>query len=176
MEQLKMMRDDTKIGAIHLPEGFLIRSYKKGDEIGWCRCCINGSLGVDEISEEVFEKKMLCDENVNPNNIFLLISPSNEIAGTATYQYTSEKEVAYLHMVGIAKNYQGKRLALPINLYAIQKMLEDGKKRIYLTTDDWRLPAIKTYYNAGFNPVFYQPDMEERWKRVMEKLLCQSRK
>ena len=165
-----MMRDDATVEKIRFPEGFIMRSYKKGDGIGWCKCCAGGSLGVDEISENVFAEKMLHDENVNPGNIFFLISPANDAVGTVTYLYCGEKDAGYIHMVGIEKSFRGKRLALPMILYAIQKILEDGKKRIYLTTDDWRLPAIKTYLNAGFKPVFHQPDMEGRWKRVMEKL------
>jgi len=170
MEQLKMVRDDTIVGEILFPEGFYMRSYEKGDELGWCSCMIDGSLGVDEIKAEVFEEKMLRDASVNPDNIFFLISPDNEVAGSVTYQYTDDKKTGVIHMVGIDKRFQGRRLALPMHLYAIQRMLDDGVTQIYLTTDDWRLPAIKTYFNAGFKPVYYQPDMEKRWKQVKKAL------
>jgi len=170
MEQLKMMRDDTKVNELCLPEGFYMRSYKKGDELGWCRCMINGDLGVEEIKEEVFVEKMLNDKSVNPDNIFFLISPVNEIAGSITYQYTDDKTIGFVHMVGIDLRYRGKKLALPMHLYAIKKILDDGVKQIFLTTDDWRLPAIKVYLNVGFVPVLYKPDMEVRWNQVMAKL------
>ena len=170
MEQLKMVRDNAEVDAIRLPEGYTMRSYKKGDGQGWCKCCIDGSLGVDEISEDLFKTKMLNDEHVRPVNIFFLISPTNEIAGTVTYQFSDEPETGVIHMVGIQKDYLGKRLSLPMLLYAVQKILADGNKRMYLTTDDWRLPAIKTYLNAGFKPVFHHHDMEGRWKLVAEKL------
>lgn len=170
MEQLKMSRDDTKVEAIQFPEGYYMRSYKQGDGESWCKCCINGSLGVDEISESAFENRMLNDKTVNPENIFFLISPSGDIAGTITYQYTADKDTGCIHMVAIEKSYQGKKLALPLNLYTVQKMLDDGKHKIILTTDDWRIPAIKTYLRAGFNPVIESgdTDMENRWKKVME--------
>ena len=170
MEQLKMVRDDAPIDEICFPHGFYMRPYKEGDGIGWCKCCIDGSLGVNEISEEVFEEKMLHDKSVNPANIFFLISASGEIAGTVTYQYADEKDAGYVHMVAIQKDYLGQRLALPMNLYAVKRILEDGKRKIYLTTDDWRLPAIKTYLNAGFVPVICQPDMEARWGLVLGRL------
>ena len=171
MEQLMMSRNDTKIERIRFPEGYYMRSYNSGDGIGWCKCCIDGSLGVEEISESVFEDKMLKDEAVNPENIFFLISSNGDIAGTVTYQYTSEEDTGCIHMVGIEKSYQGKRLAVPLNLYAVQKMIDDGKKKMILTTDDWRIPAIKTYLRAGFVPVIKSgdTDMENRW----EKLKCQ---
>jgi len=170
MEQLKMLRDNTMVEEFNFPEGFFMRSYNKGDELGWCRCMINGDLGVEEIKEEVFEEKMLKDKSVNPNNIFFLISSENEIAGTVTYQYTDDKAIGFIHMVGIDPRYRGRKLALPMHLYVIKKMLEDSVEQIFLTTDDWRLPAIKVYLNAGFKPVFYQPDMEGRWNQVMAKL------
>ena len=170
MEQLKMARDDSMVEEFSFPEGFYMRSYIKGDELGWCRCMIDGSLGVEEIKEEIFAKKMLKDKSVNPDNIFFLISPENEIAGSVTYQYTDDKTIGFIHMVGIESRYLGRKLALPMHLYVIKKILDDGVKQIFLTTDDWRLPAIKVYLNAGFAPVLYQPDMEERWNQVMAKL------
>ena len=171
MDQLKMQRDDASVEKYDFPDGFYMRSYKKGDELGWCRCMINGDLGVNEIKEEVFIEKMLQDKTVNPDNIFFLISSTNEIAGSVTYQYTNDKTIGYIHMVGIDPRYQGKKLALPMHLYVIEKMLEDGVKQMFLMTDDWRLPAIKVYLNAGFKPVYHQPDMEERWNHIKQYLL-----
>ena len=170
MQQLYMVRNNDPVGAITFPEGYFMRSYQQGDGPDWCECCIEGSLGIDEISEELFTQKMLNDESVNPANIFFLISPCGEIAGTITYQYAPEQDTGTIHMVGIKKKYQGRGLALPMQLYAVQKTLEDGKTKIDLTTDDWRLPAIKTYLNAGFKPIYHHPDMEERWQKVMEQL------
>ena len=169
MEQLMMSRDDKEVGLIQFPAGYSMRSWQKGDETGWCKCCIDGRLGVEEISERAFEEKMLNDKTVNPNNIFFLISPAGEIAGTVTYQYTNDETTGCIHMVGIKKNHRGKGLAVSLNLYAVQKMIDDGKKRIILTTDDWRIPAIKTYLRAGFTPVIRpdDTDMENRWTAVM---------
>lgn len=174
MEQLKMSRDGGKTdsGSMPLPEGYHMRHYEKGDGVGWCRCCFGGSLSVDEISESAFENKMLKDKMVNPENIFFLVSPSGDIAGTATYQYTGDEDTGSLHMVSIEKSYQGKGLAFPLVLYAVQKMVGDGKKKITLTTDDWRIPAIKTYLRAGFAPVVKPGDaeMESRWANVMAQI------
>ena len=170
MEQLKMMRDNKKTDVIVFPDGYFMRPYKnKSDGIGWCKCCIDGGLGVEEISESVFEEKMLKDKSVSPGNIFFLIAPNGDIAGTVTYQYTGEEDTGCIHMVAIEKNYQGKKLAVPLMLYAVQKIIGDGKKKIILTTDDWRIPAIKTYFKTGFKPVIKDGDTEteNRWKGVL---------
>ena len=167
-----MMRNYSPVGEITFPEGYFMRSYQQGDGVDWCECCIGGSLGIEETTEETFAEKMLKDETVNPANIFFLVSASNEIAGTVTYQYSPKKDTGTIHMVGIKKEYQGLGLALPMNLYAVNKILEDGKTQVDLKTDDWRLPAIKTYLNAGFKPIYspQEPDMADRWVQVMKKL------
>ena len=173
MEQLKMSRDNKAIETIKFPDGYYMRSYEnKNDGEGWCKCCIDGSLGIEEISGSVFENKMLKDKSVNPENIYFLVSPNGDIAGTVTYQYTNNEDTGCIHMVGIEKSYQGKRLAVPLILYAVQKMIGDGKKKIILTTDDWRIPAIKTYFHAGFVPVIKSGDteMENRWTEVKEQI------
>ena len=176
MEQLLMSRGDTKIKAeeIQFPDGYYMRPYNKAgkstDGVGWCKCCIGGSLGIEELSENVFEEKMLKDKTVNPGNIFFLISPAGDIAGTVTYQYADDEDTGYIHMVAIEKNHQGKRLAVPLMLYAVQKIIGDGKKKILLNTDDWRIPAIKTYLHTGFVPVIKDgdTDMENRWRKVYD--------
>ena len=172
MEQLMMERDNRDTGSIIFPEGYYMRTYKKGDGMDWCKCCIGGSLGIDEISESAFENRMLNDKTVNPENIYFLVSPAGDISGTVTYQYTSEENTGCIHMVAIEKNYQGKKLALPLNLYAVQKIIDDGKRRIILTTDDWRIPAVKTYIRAGFTPVIKSGDteMEKRWTDVIAQI------
>jgi mycothiol synthase len=170
LEQLQMRRGNEKAREIIFPTGYYMRAYKKGDETAWCECCVNGSLGVDKISEDIFVEKMLNDKSVNPSNIFFLISPQGEIAGTVTYQYSPNENTGTIHMVGIKQEFQGMGLALPMNLYAVEKILQDGKTKIDLQTDDWRIPAIKTYLKAGFKPVYHTPDMKERWKNVIERL------
>jgi mycothiol synthase len=172
MEQLIMSRDDKETDSPQFPDGYYMRSYTAGDGTGWCKCCIDGSLGVEEISESVFENRMLKDKMVNPENIFFLISPSGDIAGTVTYQYTDDEDTGCIHMVAVEKSFQGKGLAVPLNLYAVQKMVYDGRKKFILQTDDWRIPAIKTYLRVGFTPVIKDgdTDMENRWAEVMAKI------
>jgi len=170
MKQLLMIRDNHSVGDFHFPEGYYMRSYQPSDGCDWCNCCIDGKLNVNEISEEVFAKIMLNDEAVDPSNIYFLISPTGETAGTITYQFTNEEDLGRIHMVGIQKNYLGKGLALPMTLYVVQKILEEGKARINLSTDDWRIPAIKTYFKAGFEPVYHDTDMEERWNKIKDEM------
>ena len=57
--------------------------------------------------------------------------------------------------------------------FALNIAEERGLDFCLLTTDDYRLPAIKNYLVGGFRPVIYEdPDsnMRERWLAVAEKL------
>jgi len=48
----------------------------------------------------------------------------------------------------------------------MQRYASAGYRHVYLKTDDWRLPAIKTYLKLGFLPFLFSPDMEGRWREV----------
>jgi hypothetical protein len=39
-----------------------------------------------------------------------------------------------------------------------------------LDTDDFRLPAVKTYLNLDFVPIYVDVDQPDRWCEVLEKL------
>ena len=52
----------------------------------------------------------------------------------------------------------------------MQRYASAGYRHVYLKTDDWRLPAIKTYLKLGFLPFLFAPDMEERWREVCSEL------
>jgi len=172
MDQLKMIRDDSPVVMPDTPPGYYMRAYQQGDEEDCCRCCINGALGVNEISVSQFERIMVEDECVDTSNIYFLCHESGGVVGTVTYQYGKESGEGYIHMVAIAPDHIGKGLALYMNLYVIDKILKADNKTVVLTTDDCRLPAIKTYLKCGFTPCVSKGDieMEERWNEVFEKL------
>jgi mycothiol synthase len=39
-----------------------------------------------------------------------------------------------------------------------------------LDTDDFRIPAVKTYLNLGFIPVYVEEGQPKRWQGLFEKL------
>ena len=76
-------------------------------------------------------------------------------------------------MVACHTDARGNKLGEALLARAMAKLKEEmpGENRITrLTTDDWRLPAIKGYIRAGFLPVLYDDDMEERWRRILGEL------
>ena len=167
MEQLKMKWETVPIDMPSLPDGCYMRSFKPGDEEDWCRCCIDGELGLNEVSKAEFNRIMAADEKVEMRNIYFLVSGSHKILGTITYQHSGIPGEAVIHMVGIIPSARGKGLARYMMCYAMKKITEDGNTRAFLTTDDWRIPGIKAYFGVGFTPVINDDDMQRRWDAVM---------
>jgi mycothiol synthase len=52
---------------------------------------------------------------------------------------------------------------------ATRRLLEAGYADIWVTTDDHRLGALKTFLGIGFRPVL-TPSTESRWRQVLQNL------
>ena len=73
-------------------------------------------------------------------------------------------------MVGVDPDTRGLGLSLPIVAAALISLRERGFASAMLSTDDFRIPAIKTYLRLGFEPVMSHESHPERWAAVMEKI------
>jgi RimJ/RimL family protein N-acetyltransferase len=95
-------------------------------------------------------------------------------AGYELRTYRDGDEAGYLtvmHAAGFASfDHAGKKLGRVVCAAATARFLRAGYRRIYLKTDDWRLPAIVTYLRLGYVPLLYAPDMAERWQAVHARL------
>ena len=166
MSQLKMYRPAGPC-SYEVPKGYRIRSMRPDEGADWCRCCDNGELGIDEISQAFFEKKML--PACRMENIFFIVDENDVPVGTATALVDTERNNrAFLHMVGVDENHRGKGLSYPLCLCVCERHAEMGNGGCYLSTDDFRPAAVKTYLKCGYLPVLYEDDMRERWGRVLK--------
>ena len=76
-------------------------------------------------------------------------------------------------MVAALPECRGKGIGHAMLSFALEIMEAAGSTHAVLTTDDFRLPAIKTYLDGGFRPVLYhdpESDMRERWDAVIAAL------
>ena len=54
-----------------------------------------------------------------------------------------------------------------LNNIALWTLKKEGMQTAYLTTDDWRIPAIKSYLRAGFTPdLDTEDDFKNRWNAI----------
>lgn len=169
MQQLMMYWDNQKLKSVQPPEGFSIRTYGEGDAQGWIDSCADG-LDTGSWTHDDFHKKMLEYEGIRPEGIFLITDAKGRLAGTATGILKGTPGLGYVHMVSIHPDFRGLGLAKPLNAAVMKYLSERGRTKIYLDTDDSRIPAIKTYLWLNFLPVLHTEDMEQRWLKIMEQL------
>lgn len=164
---LRMWRPSVPLPAYCLPDGYNIRKLENDEGEAWCACLLN-DMGIDSISQELFKEKMLDDENVPDGSIFCVEDEKHVPVATATAQLKKEGNVASLHMVGAKESARGKGLGLAVCAAVVQKHLDDGYEGCFLTTHDWRLPAVKHYLKLGFLPVLNHESTRGRWE-IIEK-------
>jgi len=169
--QLHMFRprlDD--LPPVSLPEGCELRTFAPGDETVWERI-IGISFGKNP-GDIPFGKSMLESGQFQPERVFFIRHDGEDAAVAAAYSRKPESMPAcgYLHYVGVLPGHTGLRLGYWVSLAALHRMRGEGRERAHLQTDDFRLPAVKTYLNLGFIPVLVDENQRQRWRDVFATL------
>ncbi len=169
MAQLKMYwTTGTPIEELELPEGYSFSNCTGSNEDvkAWIECCKNGLVD-DDADKETFDDRLTNHDDINMETDIFFLDYEGRHVGTATAIYHPEKNCGELHMVGIIPEFRGKGLVKYLNNIAVKKLNAQGVKYIYLTTDEWRKGAVKSYLSSGFHPVEYDEGMKERWVAVL---------
>lgn len=66
--------------------------------------------------------------------------------------------------------HAGRGLGRAIVAATVVRALELGARDIFLQTDDFRIPAVKTYLSVGFLPDLWAADMPGRWQKLCAQL------
>lgn len=163
--QLIMYADLGDLPELDLPPDISIRAYKDGDEKIW------EDIILDSFKQEYkFDEFMKKDSAYKPERVlFACIDGVPVATASAWYVERYGKDTGYLHMVGALSEYKGKRLGYFICLAAMIKMKQDGFTRTVLQTDDFRLPAIKTYLDLGYEiDLNTHESIPERWAKIKD--------
>ncbi len=171
MQQLKMLRYQGKVIPRPLPDGYRYEFFSGTDaEIDdWVTICRHGLLPADG-GVEYFKSTIMDYPDLNPmQDLFYVVDNDGRRVATSASVCHKNGE-GYLHMVAALPECRGKGIGHAMLSHALEMMEARGCTHAVLTTDDFRLPAIKTYLDAGFRPVIYHDpdsDMRERWDRVI---------
>jgi len=152
-----------------VPEGYALRTYRPGDEAGFFQ--LMDRAGFKGWDMEPFQPWL---QKILPDGLFLVVHrESGDLVVTAMATHSPSP----LHPFGGALGWvagdpahRGKGLGYVVCAAVTRRFLEAGYRRIYLQTDDWRLPALKTYLKLGWVPFLFQADMPGRWRTVCETL------
>jgi len=177
MQQLKMVWNKTKdtiIPEISCPEGYKIRSFDESDTDRdfWLDIVMHGLT--DGRQGRDYVKSCLYDygPTYDPEKTFFITAPDGIPCATITVICNHGAPLqGYIHMVACNPDHRGKGIGKLLNDIAVKTLIESGMETAYLTTDDFRIPAVRSYITAGFTPAPEQledPEMKTRWDAVYE--------
>jgi len=152
-----------------LSPDYRIRSYLKEDAASWVSI-ITSSFGRNYPADEALDE-ILNSKEFDANGLFF-ITYHEQPVGTicARVQSIKEQKTGYLHMLGVIPAHQGKKLGRKLTLCALHYLRRKGFQDVVLDTDDYRLPAIRTYIDIGFEPVYIERSHKKRWADVFAKI------
>ena len=169
--QLRMVRPDLdNLPKLELPLGYGMRTYQKGDEVHWANI-ISDSFGGKQRTAEDTRNEITGQERFVPDGFYFATHDGTPVGTACAWRQTvDETEVGYVHMVGVASAHTGHKLGKWVSLAVLIYFREHGFRCAMLDTDDFRIPAIKTYLNLGFVPVYIEDGQPKRWQVIFEKL------
>ena len=176
MKQLKMIRPKGEIIKRSLPDGysFVFFTDCTDDVAAWCDICRKANMCSNPDNEEVFGKVMRSVRDIElEKDLFFVVAPDGSKIATSALIHKKDSNSGYLHMVAAIPEH--RNLGIGHAMLSFAMALAEERKIDYcvLTTDDYRLPAIKNYLVGGFCPVLYHDpdsDMRSRWLAVAQKL------
>ena len=174
MEQLKMYwKNDGKESVLPtFPNGITLTSFAEIEnaENEWIDIVKDGSLLPEEKVDGV--NYYVQSMNIFPTykeEMCYIIKVNGNCAATLTVICDYDKKAGLVHMVACKPEFRGLGLGNLLTQVALYTLKKENMQTASLKTDDWRIPAIKTYLKIGFTPdVESQPDYKERWDKIFE--------
>lgn len=172
MAQIKMTwkNDFEKMQEPKAPEGFSIKNFPNTPNAleQWLDVV---QYGLSEQKEDgsYYTRTMTELPNYEEDKCFFILK-GDVAAATITVVCDYEKKDGLIHMVACKPEFRGCGLGKLLAQYAKYVLKEAGMETGRLNTDDWRIPAIKTYLNIGFEPDLSTDELKERWAKVEEEL------
>jgi mycothiol synthase len=168
LPQLIMRHPDiTVLPPLALAEGMLCRTHRPGDEAAW-----------EDIIENAFRREfpfqLLIDlGGYRPEYVLYLEKEGQCIATATAVENPAYPGEGWFRMVGVHPKAQGLGAGKIICLAALHNLKNRGYKTAVLSTDDYRIPALKMYLSLGFQPVYCHESHKERWENVFKTIQSQ---
>jgi mycothiol synthase len=166
--QLRMRRDLARLPAVALPAGYGCRSCRAGEEEAWAGVLNGcGELG----TWDRLRVTQALASGIAPERIQFVCARDVPVAtACVTLHPRDEGTAAEIGWVAVLPAHQGRRLGAQITLAACHAARALGFEEVFLLTDDFRLPAIKTYLNLDFQPDSWHESHPARWARIFQAL------
>lgn len=175
MAQLKMYwkNDGAESQDLSLSAGITIKSLPEIPD--WLHVWqdviryMSKNFDVDTTGD-YYERSMLQKANYDENMCYIFFVDGKP-AATVTAVCDDEAKHGCVHMVACKPEFRGRGIGHLMIRKAVTVFRQRGMETASLVTDDWRIPAIKTYLKAGFTPdLDSEPDYQERWDKIFDQL------
>jgi mycothiol synthase len=155
--------------ALVIPPDYALRPFRPADADAYIR--LERGVGFTDWDEPMLARWL---DRILPDGLLVIEHlPTCDLAVSAMASHLPTR----LHPFGgelgwVAGNpaHAGRGLGRAVCAGVVRRFLSAGYRRIYLKTDDFRLPAISVYLRLGFVPFLYGDDMAARWAAICEQL------
>jgi mycothiol synthase len=150
-----------------LDSAYLVRTSMAADEAGL--------IGLLRRAGFPFDEKQLGEalRHCLPNGCFVVQEvATGNLVSTMMARHLSTPSYPFggrIDWLATDPDHRGSGLAKVAAGSAAQRLLEAGYSKIWVTTDDHRIGALKTFLSLGFLPVI-SPAVVERWSAVRDQL------
>jgi mycothiol synthase len=167
MEPLPQLRMRHGLGSLPaaraLGPEFCLRVAVVGDASGLATV-LTAAFGEVWDVERVF-RELFNDSGVP---VTFLVERDGAVVGTASYQVKEEPDprAGWVHWVGVHPGARGFGLGEVLTHRVLREAVSRGASCVYLTTDDFRVPAIRVYVRLGFEADSWHESHAERWQSI----------
>ena len=147
---------------------FTCRTFDGSDEDidKWLEIVAHGLTG-EKLAPDFFRKCMYEHGELEYDKFFI-VEADGDSAATLAVIPNYEKKEGYIHMVACKEEYRGRGIGTRMNAEAVRALHRAGMETAYLTTDDFRIPAIRSYLRVGFYPDIIDEEHRARWDAIFE--------
>jgi mycothiol synthase len=171
LPQLEMLLPSlASLPEVEVADGYTLRTYRDGDLAVWAQLvseCIGGRYDDAACRESL----LMGTPSFTPEDLFFA-EKDGEVVGTtcAHRKHPPEEGPGIIHMVGVFTAHRGHGLGRTLVIAALRRLCDLGYREVVLSTDDFRLSALRTYLGLGFRPVFSHPSHTARWEAAYQQL------
>ncbi len=153
---------------LDLPAGYTLRCARgdASDAEAWC--AIIGESFEESLTADDFRTRIEGRGGYSPERLFFIDDPDGVACATAGAFGANDE--GYVHYVGVRPSHAGHRLGYWVSLAVLHSFRDRGCPSCWLTTDDPRAPALKTYHRLGFRPMITHRSHRRRWHRLADTL------
>ena len=170
MRQLKMvwMNDGLPPKEPPIPAGCSVkRLHEVANGVDVWLDIVQYGLSKGLKDRSYYDKSMASDRYSPEDTLFVFCD--GEPAATVTVICGETEGGGRVHMVACKPGFRGRGIGHCLSAVAVCELKKRGAEHACLTTDDWRVPAVKSYLKSGFLPDIPEGDaeMSSRWENVL---------